>query len=137
MWPTPLKNASFGPSLGSDDGNAIDLFYCVRSRQSAAHLEELEALAANSPRLTLHVVASNEGARLTADAIQQALGSIDGHRALFCGPEGMRKGFKAGLAKHGIWGRNFAYEEFEIRSGIGLRALFSFLVRRFIKPSAA
>ena len=49
----------------------VDLFYCVKSRDQAPHLTELEALAAAKNNLTLHLIASSDGQRLSADMISQ------------------------------------------------------------------
>ena len=49
-----------------DGARHADLFYCVKSRDQAPHLAELEALADAKPNLKLHVIASNEGERLSA-----------------------------------------------------------------------
>lgn len=117
----------------SDQGSPVHLFYCIRSRNSAAHLSEIEALAAGNPRLHLYLIESGKSGRLTADGIAETLGDISKHQAFFCGPEAMRKSLKKGLTKHGIWGRGFAYEEFEIRTGIGLGYLFKLITGRVFR----
>ena len=42
----------------------------------------------------------------------------------------MRKALAKGFAARGVSARNIRYEEFEIRSGIGLRALAAYLLDR-------
>jgi hypothetical protein len=48
----------------------------------------------------------------------------------------MRKSMAHGLSKHGLSFSKFHYEEFEIRSGIGFRQMFSFFFKA-LKPSKA
>jgi predicted ferric reductase len=109
----------------------VDLFYCVRSRDQAPHLSELEALAAAKSNLDLHLFASNEGKRLTAEMISQRIpGALSKMRVSFCGPVSLREALRKGLAQHGVSARNFHYEEFEFRTGIGLKALAVWVLNR-------
>lgn len=102
----------------------VDLFYCVKSRDQAPHLSELEALAGAKPNLDLHLFVSNEGKRLSAKLISQCIqGNMSTMRVSFCGPVSLREALRKGLALHGVSARKFRYEEFEFRGGIGLKAL--------------
>ena len=49
---------------------------------------------------------------------------------LYCGPTAFRDALRTGLRQHGLSARNFRYEAFEIRTGIGLKALLAYLTRR-------
>lgn len=115
------------------------LFYCVQSAEGAVGLRELEAAAAVDPQLTLHVVDSSVSKRLTADRISDAVGGVGGHvNAHFCGPKPMRKALKEGLVAKGLRRGAFHYEEFEIRSDLGLRSLAGWLLaRRLQRPRKA
>ena len=114
------------------DGEAaeVDLFYCVKSREDAAHLAEVEELARSKPNLTLHVFASSEGQRLSPDVITQAAPDLAAAKVCFCGPASLRDAMRKGLRQHGLSPRNFHYEEFEFRTGIGLRALAAWVLTR-------
>lgn len=111
------------------------LFYCVRNEGGAAHIEELKALAERLPNLTLTLHTSEASGRATADAILETSG-LDpaGLSIAFCGPEPMRKALTGGFAARGVSVRRIRYEEFEIRSGVGLTALAAYLTDR-MKPA--
>lgn len=101
-WPTPAR-----------------LYYCVRSRQDALYLAELQAIASNVPNFELVLVISGEDKRLSADRIANELNAkLNSAHVYFCGPTPMRDALKAGLVSRGLRGSNFHHEEFEIRSGI-------------------
>lgn len=106
------------------DDTPVDLFYCVRDADSAAHLDDLQSLAASRPEVTLHLHESRQSGRISADVIAKAVSAdLSAASVAFCGPEEMRKALKQGFATHGLPQRRFQYEEFEIRTGIGLKAL--------------
>ncbi|MDG1431186.1 MAG: hypothetical protein P8Q23_06425, partial [Paracoccaceae bacterium] len=114
------------------EGDAhVDLVYCAKSRTHAPHLDELEVLAKVKPNLTLSVHISAEKGRADAEVILGQTGAkTSGLVVSFCGPRAMREALKSDFAKMGIRGRNFRYEEFEIRTGIGLRRLAEFIMKR-------
>jgi len=118
-------------SLTPANGN-VDLFYCVRQSSEAAHLDELQQLANEKPNLTLHLIESSRGPRLDAariaNSIDLPLSSMHVH---YCGPEGMRDSLRAGLRKAGLKSSRFHFEQFEIRTGIGLLKIGRFLWRIF------
>ena len=103
----------------------------MRSLDAAAHLSELEALAASKDNLTLHIQNSATDGRATADSILAKTGlTTERLTVAFCGPAIMRKALIAGFQKQGLASRRFQYEEFEIRTGIGLRRLGNILFER-------
>ena len=113
------------------DGPAVHLFYCARTRATAAHLSELEALAADKPALNLHLVETTVRPRLTATEIADTVGdTLQSTLVAFCGPKDMREGLRKGLMAMGLPAGRFLFEEFEIRSGIGLRKLLAWATRR-------
>ncbi len=118
-WSEALKQAD-GP---------VHLFFCVTSRSSAPHIEALEAMVAAKPNLNLHLVESNTTGRLTAD---QIISAIEGPRKrvalAFCGPVPMREMLRRQLLKAGFSRNKFRYEEFEIRTGLGLRKLLGWVM---------
>ena len=117
-------------SLGEDDG-PVTMIYAVRNRAEAAHMATLEALAAENANLSLTLWESADKGRLNADTIARIAGSdLAAAKVLFCGPVEMRKTLAAGLSRHGVAQNRFHYEEFEIRTGIGLRRLARWLTSR-------
>ena len=115
--------------------NAVNLVYCVKNEESAAHLQELAALADALPNLALTLHASEASGRATADTILEATGLDASNLSIaFCGPEPMRKALSKGFGARGVPVRKIRYEEFEIRSGIGLKAFAAYLMER-MKPS--
>ena len=117
-----------------DGAGPVHLFYCIRSRDEAPHLDEIEALAKAKPNLTLHLVISGEGARLNADMIAQEVGTdLTTAKVSFCGPVLLRNALQSGLRRHGITGRRFHFEEFEFRTGVGLKRLARWVLARRAK----
>ncbi|MFY0595540.1 MAG: ferric reductase-like transmembrane domain-containing protein [Cognatishimia sp.] len=117
------------------EDDAAHLVYCVKSEAAAAHLEELKALAAVKPKLTLHIHSSATDGRADADSILAITDqSAESLTVAFCGPKQMRQALKEGFAKNGVTGRKFKYEEFEIRTGVGLRKFANLLFNRIAIP---
>lgn len=118
-------------AAAKQDETPVDLVYCVRSADNAAHLEELHTLAANAPNLTLHLHESASAGRLTTEALLDKTNADprDLHVA-YCGPSALREALQKGLSKRGLSQRRFHYELFEIRTGIGLRKLAAHLQKR-------
>ena len=97
------------------------LYYCVRSAESAIYLNELQATAERVDSFSATVVNSSKEKRLNATRIVKELaGDIQTAHVYFCGPAAMRDALKQDLVAQGLRERNFHYEEFEIRTGIGL-----------------
>ncbi|WP_299724929.1 ferric reductase-like transmembrane domain-containing protein [uncultured Tateyamaria sp.] len=113
------------------DAGPVDLFFCVKSRSTAPHLVELEEIAKAKPNLTLHLIAPHEGQRLSANVIAERVqGNLSGVKLSFCGPVALRKALQSGLGKYGVSARRFHFEEFEFRTGIGLKSLAAWVLRR-------
>jgi predicted ferric reductase len=113
------------------DDSDVHLIYCVKSDKDAAHLAEIEALAKDRPNLNLMIHQSSSMGRASAVSIMKLTG-VEGSNTTvaFCGPKPMRQALIEGFKMHGITGRNFKYEEFEIRTGIGLKKLAAILFER-------
>lgn len=121
--------AAFAQTV-TQDSAPIHFFYCTPSRQRASHVEEFEALAKANSNFHFHLIETESQGRLTADKIEAALDfPISKATAYFCGPEAMRESLKSGLRSKGLAARRFKYEEFEIRSGIGLEPVFKILLK--------
>jgi predicted ferric reductase len=115
----------------ADHKGPVDLVYCVREEADAAHLDELRAAQERYDNFNLHLFESGKGQRLTADSLDERL-DVDWSKARvsYCGPEPLRESLKRGLIGKGLKRRHFAYEAFEIRSGIGLRKLAGWVLKR-------
>lgn len=113
---TPFLGAAC--SRMPDDGPTPHLFYCVRYRQDAVALRELEK-AAREGRIVLHVHASSEGNRLSSHHIAAVVGPeglADAH-VVMCGPDGLIKSMRT--AVRGLGARHIHVEGFDIRTGVG------------------
>jgi len=113
------------------DAPDVHLFYCVPSRAAAPHLDEVEAMAAAKPNLHLHSIASGEGKRLTPALIADTVGPVllGAAKVAICGPVGLRRALQTGLGRYGVTARRFHYEEFEFRTGVGLKRLGAWVLR--------
>lgn len=122
--------AAFAGELADHKG-PVHLAYCVREEADAAHLEELRAAQERYDHFALHLFESSKGQRLTVDSLDARL-DVDWLKARisYCGPQSLREGLRRGLVGKGLKQRYFAYEKFEIRSGIGLRKLAGWLLKR-------
>ena len=110
----------------------VHLFYCVRNQAAAAHLEDLDRAIEAHPSVQLHLIESRSRGRLNAEVIRKKAAVVlkDAH-VFFCGPEAMRETLIRDLTRLGLRRSRFHYEEFEIRSGIGIRKFAKWLARRF------
>ncbi|MFS4582924.1 ferric reductase-like transmembrane domain-containing protein [Phaeobacter sp. C3_T13_0] len=113
------------------DHAPVDFFYCAKSRKDAPHLDKLEALATSKANLNLHLMFSSENRRLSADAISEvSTCDLSQAKVSVCGPVSLRNSLQDGLRRFGVGPRRFHYEEFEFRTGIGLKSLAGWLVER-------
>jgi len=110
------------------------LFYCIKSRESAAHLDTLEAIAAANDGFNLVLVESGKAPRLTAATIALSIEApVPEISAAFCGPKPMRETLQRDFQALGLRRSRFHFEEFEIRSGIGLRLMLAWFLKRIRK----
>ncbi len=115
------------------DENPVHLFYAVKSREQAAHLHELEAIAAATPQFHLHLYESAKNHRLSAQEIVHTTDAeVEETSVAFCGPSGLRESLRKDFIRLGLPKKRFAFEEFEIRSGIGLWAFVSWAARHYV-----
>lgn len=113
------------------DAEKVTLIYAARAAEQAAHLPELQEIAAVKPNLELILWESRAKGRLSADDVSMCAGdSLSKTKVLFCGPVPMRMALADGLRRKGVAQHQFHYEEFEIRTGIGLEALAQWLWKR-------
>ena len=110
---------------------SVDLFYCIRSTNDAPHLDEIKRLAAEKTNLNLHVMDSGAGRRMTSAVVVETAGDdLSKLRVSFCGPVRMRETLQRDLRRAGLKSNRFHYEEFEFRTGIGLKKLADWVLSR-------
>ncbi len=119
---------AFAESLKSRETGPVKLYYCVRDRDDIPYAVDLEKIAETADNLELVIFNSNEGARLTPERIAADLGgSLSQAHVFFCGPVSMRRALKSGLVLKGLRASRFHFEQFEMRTGIGLNTLANWL----------
>ncbi len=124
---------AFAESLKSRETGPVKLYYCVRERDDIPYAVELEKIAEEVSGLELTIVNSAEGVRLTPDRVATDLdGDLSQAHVFFCGPVAMRKALRRGLVLKGLRASRFHFEEFQMRTGIGLSTLAEWLWDRGI-----
>ncbi|MTI42998.1 putative ferric reductase [Roseibium hamelinense] len=119
---------AFAESLKNRKSGPVKLYYCVRDTGDIPYAVELEKLAESLPDLELIIVNSAEGVRLTPERVIDDLGGrLSEAHVFFCGPVAMRKALKSGLILKGLKASRFHFEEFEMRTGIGLGHLSAWI----------
>lgn len=137
---TPFLGAATAQDPG--EGPTPRLFFCIRSRDDAPGLVDLERAAAEG-RIELHVHASAEGNRLTADRLTAVVGSAGLRRAhvVMCGPDALVRDMRE--ACRALGAGVVHVEGFDIRTGIGpdlsrrIASLTGALLGRRSRPSSA
>ncbi|HEX2531753.1 MAG TPA: cytochrome C, partial [Burkholderiaceae bacterium] len=94
----------------------IVLIWVVSTRTEAFAADRLAAIAARQPGLTVHIVASAEEGRLTAQRLAGlAPFPINEAELFYCGPTGLRDAIVSGLEALGQSPRRVHCEAFELR----------------------
>lgn len=114
----------------TDADGPVTLIYCVSEERDASHLEEIRAIEAQLPNFRCNLHTSRSQGRIGADVIADYAKDLDQAKAYFCGPKAMRLSLASGLGRFGLSSRRFHYEEFEIRSGVGLKKLAAALLAK-------
>ncbi|AZV78414.1 iron reductase [Parasedimentitalea marina] len=114
----------------TDADGPVTLVYCVSEDRDANHLDELRAVEAKVANFRVVLHASRSQGRVNAEAIESYVSDIAQAKVYFCGPQRMRQFLAQGLSRLGVSSRRFHFEEFEIRSGVGLRKLAAWLLNR-------
>jgi len=113
------------------------LFYCVKDRATASHIDEIEKITSEFDNLTLTVWESQSQGRFSTEKLFELCPTITSSSVAFCGPVEMRKTLQSDLSKRGLPSRQFHYEDFEFRTGIGLEALSKWVWDRMQKAREA
>ncbi|MEW4461540.1 hypothetical protein AB1K42_25890 [Roseibium algicola] len=124
---------AFAQTLKHRESGPIKLYYCVRERGDIPYVADLQHLAEETGKLELMIVNSLEGVRLTPERIVEDLkGDLRNAHVFFCGPAPLRKTLKSSLVLKGLRASRFHFEEFQMRTGIGLGRLAVWLWDRGI-----
>ena len=109
----------------------VTMIYSARSRDVAAHLDHLQRVEAERKSFRLELWESGARGRLTGDAVRDLAGAEFSQMTVrYCGPAALREAMMRDLGGHGLPANRFHFEEFEIRSGLGLRRLANWLRQR-------
>ena len=113
---TPFLGAA--TTLSSRNTPRPHLFYCVRSRDEAPRLNELEE-AHRHGRIHLHVHSSAEGNRLRREDIAAISrgGDLSHSHVVMCGPNPLITDMRSAVRSMGV--RHVHVEAFDIRTGVG------------------
>ena len=121
---------AWAEAMQADDRPAV-LFYCVKNRRDAAHIDEIEARARSLPNLELVLWESDIQPRLSsADIAAHMADDLRTTHTHFCGPAPMREALRNGLHAAGLPRGRFHAEAFEMRTGIGIERLLRALLSR-------
>ncbi len=106
------------------DSNArISLIYCIRSRDAAGAMTDVERHAARLPQVDLHVLSDMEGERLTPAQLSRIMRDTGPDTQVYlCGPEGLKAMVTTAWETLGKPGRIHS-ERFDFRGAYGLTDL--------------
>ena len=114
---------SMARSLGTDEGPAVDFYYCVEHEDEAHFLSELKAVAGRREDFRVVVVPRDREGFLTAQRLEDKLGDLSSAHALICGPPAMIHSLTAQLSEGGVPRTHIHAEEFGFakldRTGLG------------------
>ncbi|MEO1495238.1 MAG: ferredoxin reductase family protein, partial [Pseudomonadota bacterium] len=114
-----------------DSDGPVTMIHAVRSQDEAAHHALLTDLADHKPNFDVTLWQSSKRGRLTPENVVELMGpDISEAHVFFCGPVEMRRALVEKLQRSGLPRRRIHYEQFEIRTGIGLKRLLGWLWSR-------
>lgn len=115
-------------SMSGEEQGQITFYYGVRSLETSPFVQELKAHAERLPNLNLKLFESDKGDYISSNMLSMDHGEhLKAMPIAFCGPAPMREALKKGLGEAGYPMKAFHYEEFQMRSGLGLRRLWNWL----------
>lgn len=92
----------------------VDFWYCVADAENGAFPRGLGDLCQRTG-VRLHIMLADKGEFLTADVINDTVGSLEGVNILFCGPRGFAQCLLEGLKSYSFNERDFHYDNFGMR----------------------
>ncbi|MCH2076425.1 MAG: ferric reductase-like transmembrane domain-containing protein [Rhodobacteraceae bacterium] len=103
-----------------DIGALITLIYCIRSRETAGALEEVERHAARLPQLNLVIASDQGGSRFTPSILTDHMQNMDEKSEVYlCGPTGLKDMVESVWGLLNMRGRVHS-ERFDFRGALGL-----------------
>jgi len=106
-----------------DAGPRVTLIYCMRSRDSAGAIQDVEKHAERLPQLELLVMSDSEGDKLTAAFLTETVQGLGRDAQVYlCGPEGLKALISSVWDALGKSGRIHS-ERFDFRGALGLSDL--------------
>ncbi|MBK6867312.1 MAG: ferredoxin reductase family protein [Burkholderiales bacterium] len=107
---------AWAEALTDTDRQDIALVWAVTKRDEAFAADRLAAIAARHPGLSVHIVASAEDGRLTAERLAGLVSfALRDAELFYCGPTGLRDAIVSGLKAMGQKPRRVHSEAFELR----------------------
>jgi len=107
---------AWAEALTDADRQDIALVWAVTRRDEAFAADRLAAIAARHPGLSVHIVASAEDGRLTAERLAGLMPfALRDAELFYCGPTGLRDAIVSGLKAMGQKPRRVYSEAFELR----------------------
>ncbi|WP_302478295.1 ferredoxin reductase family protein [Ruegeria arenilitoris] len=106
-----------------DSSARVSLIYCIRSRESAGAMADVEHHAARLPQVDLYVLSDIEGDKLTRARLTQIMRDMQAESQVYlCGPEGLKLMVTTAWEMLGKTGRVHS-ERFDFRGAYGLTDL--------------
>ncbi|MEM6384174.1 MAG: ferric reductase-like transmembrane domain-containing protein [Pseudomonadota bacterium] len=106
-----------------DSGPRVTLIYCIRSRESAGAINDVERHAARLPQVDLVVLFDSGGERLTEGRLASIVRAMARDTQVYlCGPEGLKTLVKTVWIAAGMNGRVHT-ERFDFRGAYGINDL--------------
>ena len=93
--------------------NKVELFWCVKDKEEAVYLNELEILAKENSNFSFTIWASTESGYLTAEKL--GVDNYENKGYLICGPESLKENLMKQLKEKGVNSQNIYEEEFAFR----------------------
>jgi predicted ferric reductase len=87
----------------------VEIYYCFRSKEQAAHLKYLQSLPSS---FTLIPFCAKDQGRLSAEIIKETSGPLENTEIIICAPPAMIQSLRRGLKNLNINNQNIHSEEF-------------------------
>lgn len=92
----------------------IDLYYCLKTKNEAIFLSELEQISKSAPSFKVILWVSDEKGRINAQEIKKLSGDVSEKEIFLCGPFGMVQNIKNQFVEIGISKSFLHSEEFQL-----------------------
>jgi predicted ferric reductase len=102
---------SMARSLGKIDFD-VDLYYCLKNKNEAVLLNELEAISLSSNKFRVIPWYSEQSGFITGEIIEKDSGEIRNSEVYICGPLSFMRGLRNQFIKKGVDKKSIHFEEF-------------------------